>query len=46
VVRQHDAAGADTDRLGAGRDVRDHHRRRGAGDPDRVVVLGVPRQVE
>ena len=33
VVRQHDPAGADADRLGAAGDVGDHDRGRGAGDP-------------
>ena len=57
VVRQHDAAGADPDMAGAGRDMGQCHRGRGAGDPGQVVVLrhpeaaiaegfDVPRQVE
>ena len=42
VVRQHDAAGADADRLRAGGDVGDHDRGRGARDAGHVVVLGDP----
>ena len=42
MVRQHDPAGPDANRLRPVRDVRDHDRGRRAGDPDRVVVLGEP----
>ena len=42
VVRQHDAAGAEADRLGVGGDVGDQDRGRRAGDRADVVVLGVP----
>ena len=42
VVREHDPARADPDRLRPAGDVRDHDRGRGAGDPDRVVMLGQP----
>ena len=42
MVRQHNAAGADTDIARAGRDVGQRHRRRGAGNPGQVVVFGHP----
>ena len=42
VVRQHDPARADADRLGAARDMADHDRGRRARDPDHVVVLRQP----
>ncbi len=42
MVRQHDAAGADPDGAGSRRDMPDHDRRRGAGDPRHVVVLRHP----
>ena len=42
VVRQHDAAGADPDRAGAGRDMGQRHRGGGAGDAGQIVVLGHP----
>ena len=42
MVRQHDPAGADANRLRARRDVRDHDRRRGARDARGVVMLGEP----
>ena len=45
VVREHDPAGADPDRLRAARDVGDHDGGRGARDPDGVVVLGEPEAV-
>ena len=42
VVRQHDAAGADADGLGAAGHMADHDRRRRAGDAGHVVMLGQP----
>ena len=42
VVRQHDAAGTDSDRLGLVGDVPDEHRRRARRDAAHVVVLGHP----
>ena len=42
MVRQHDAAGADLDLVGAGRDMGERHRGRGAGDARQVVMLGHP----
>ena len=42
MIRQHDAAGADADRLRAGGDVADDDRRGRAGDAGHVVVLGQP----
>ena len=42
VVREHDPTGADADRARPARYVRDHHRRRCARNPDRVVMLGEP----
>ena len=42
VVRQHDPSRPDPDRLGRVCEVRDHDRRRRAGDPAQVVVLGDP----
>jgi hypothetical protein len=42
VVRQHDPAGTETDRLGVGRNVGDQDARGGRGDRGHVVVLGVP----
>ena len=46
VVREHDPARADADRARARRDVGDHDRRRGARDPERVVMLGEPEALE
>jgi len=43
VVRQHDATRADTDGVGARRDVAHHHRGGGAGDARHVVMLGDPK---
>jgi len=45
VVGQHDPARADADRAGAGRNMRDHHSCRGAGDPRHVVVFRQPEAV-
>jgi len=45
VVRQHDAAGANADALGAAGDVADHEFRAAAGEADEVVMLGIPRAV-
>ena len=42
VIRQHDAPRPDANRLCRLREVRDHDRRRCAGDPVQVVVLGDP----
>src|SRR5437870_1639209 len=42
MVRQHDPAGADADRLGATRDMPDHHRCRRARNARHVVMLGEP----
>jgi hypothetical protein len=42
VVREHDPSRPDTDRRGRIREVCDHDRRRCAGDPVQVVVLGDP----
>src|SRR5205809_659499 len=40
MIRQHDAAGADTDGLGASSDVADDDRRGCAGDAGHVVMFG------
>jgi hypothetical protein len=45
VVGQHDPACADADRVRPLGDEADRHRRRGAGDPREVVVLGQPEAV-
>jgi hypothetical protein len=42
MVGQHDAPRPDPDRLGRCRDMRDHHRGRGAGDTGHAVMLGHP----
>src|SRR5271165_6267280 len=42
MVRQHDAAGADADTIRTGSDMGERHRRRRAGDPRQVVMLGHP----
>ena len=42
MVRQHDAAGTDADRLGAFGHVADNDGGRRAGDTDHVVVLRQP----
>ena len=42
VIRQHDAAGANANRAGRVREVRDDDSGRGGGDPRHVVVLGYP----
>src|SRR4051812_17928799 len=42
MVREHDAAGADTNPRRAARHVRDHHCGRRAGDPDHVVMFREP----
>src|SRR5688500_8728106 len=43
MVRQHDAAGPDSDLAGTTRNMADDDRGRSAGDPDHVVVLGQPK---
>src|SRR5581483_9584800 len=42
MIRQHDAARADTNRSRLSRYVADQNRRRGAGDSRHVVMLGYP----
>jgi hypothetical protein len=42
VIGQHHPAGANPDCRGRGRQVRDQHSRRRAGDSRHVVVLGYP----
>ena len=42
VVRQHDAAGADADMAGPGRDMGERHGGRRAGDARQIVMLGHP----
>ena len=42
MIGQHDAAGADANRLGASGDVTNHNRRSGTGDAGHVVVFGEP----
>jgi hypothetical protein len=42
VVRQHDAAGADTDMVGTRRDMGECHRRRRTSDAGQIVMLGHP----
>ncbi len=46
MVRQHDPARADADRLGATSDMPDHHGCRRAGDARHVVVFGQPEPLE
>ena len=43
MIRQHDAAGADTDDLGASSDVADDNRRGCAGDAGHVVMFRQPK---
>ncbi len=45
MIRQHDAAGADADGLGASSDVANDDGRGGAGDAGHVVVFGKPKPV-
>src|ERR1039458_10857730 len=42
MIRQHDAASADTDTRRGGRDARDQDSGSGAADPRHAVVLGQP----
>jgi hypothetical protein len=42
MVRQHDAARANTDRACPASHIADHDRRGGTGNPDHVVVLRQP----
>ena len=46
MVRQHHAAGADADALGAAGHVANDDRRRRAGDTGHVVVLGDPKALK